>query len=139
MEMIMLIFNEKQDKNWEPDRWALHLKVCFGRAGDDAEKRYEEFVRKLHDFDYQTVESETVNKITYEMNHFTTLRGGKFNTETLEKTHEACGVLGDWIINWHKAATVAIKICAIEEEIATRSAEREVELQRAIEDQAAID
>ena len=30
MEMLMIILNEKQDR--ERDRWEMHLRVCFGNT-----------------------------------------------------------------------------------------------------------
>ena len=30
MEMLMIILEEKQNHQKEPDRWAMHSRVCFG-------------------------------------------------------------------------------------------------------------
>ena len=44
------------------------------------------------------------------------MEGGKFTYEVLEKTHVACGALGEWLINWHEASKIYVKIRAILEE-----------------------
>ena len=58
MEMLMIILNEKQDKNREPDRWAMHLRVCFGNPDDknyDRKIEFDKFLKRLVEFDYKTI------------------------------------------------------------------------------------
>ena len=97
----------------------MHLRVCFGvEETKDYNKtlQFSQFIQKLSEFDYTSIKKETLDTITYEINHFTSIRGGKFTIDILEQTHEACAILGSWIINWHLAGKVYIKIRAIEEE-----------------------
>ena len=111
----------------------MHYRVCFGideYKEYDKKVEYRLFVDKLTGFDYTTIKKETLDTITYEMNHFTTLRGGKFSYDVLEETNEACATLGLWIINWHKAGSVYVKLRAIEEDIAEKKAEADAEHQR---------
>ena len=133
MEMLMIILNEKQEHQREPDRWAMHLRVCFGHADAkdyDRSAEYAAFVKKLAEYDYTAIEQGMLDAITSEMNHFTSLRGGKFTYEVLEETHEACATLGIWMINWHQAGKVSVKIRAIEEDMAAKKAEADAEHQR---------
>ena len=59
MEMLMVILNEKQEHQREPDRWAMHLRVCFGHADAkdyDRSAEYAAFVKKLAEYDYTAIE-----------------------------------------------------------------------------------
>ena len=67
------------------------------------------------------------------MNHFTSLRGGKFSYDILEETHIACATLGDWIMKWHKAGKVYVKILAIEQDLAAKKAAADAEHSRKME------
>ena len=134
MEMLMIILNEKQDR--EPDRWAMHLRVCFGLTDvKDYDKSacYAEFMKKLNEYDYTTIDSKLLQSIQYEMNHFTSLRGGKFTSEVLEETHEVCATLGNWISVWYKAGKISFKIGTIEKDMAEKKAIADAEHERKME------